>query len=131
MTTKKLNTTRVYKSTEMPAAPAAPQKSSGASLDAASLDTRDIDNQERAFLGTCQRLYHANDGDFTPFESFVVWLIRDYQGGTEMTVDKVKRELNRFEETFGDLATAAGEFVRHYPSLFPDLKRTEITKEAA
>ena len=83
---------------------------------AATLDLTDISDPERAFLATCQRIYHRDRGSVTPFEHFFWSLVFSVQHDNWPTPDDVEQGLGTFKDDFEDMDKWARVFVDSYPT---------------
>lgn len=89
------------------------------------LNLLNLEDDERAFLGTCQRLYHNFHGCSTPFEEFFWSLVGIYTTSGAPTPDCVTGELETFRTNFKDMKRDVDIFMKNYPEVF------YVQKEAA
>jgi len=75
------------------AEPAADTYEAHAKIAAGKLDLKDLDLNERAFLGTCQDLYRNSRGTATPFENFITTVIRWSTWGNPPTPEALIEEI--------------------------------------
>ena len=83
-----------------------------------SLNLLNLEDDERAFLGTCQRAFRNFHGCSTPFEEFFWSLVHSYTRGRPLTPDWVAAELDTFRTNFEDMKRDVEIFIGHYPEEF-------------
>lgn len=81
----------------------------------ATLDLKELDDADRAFLATCQKIQRRWAGSNTPFEEFFNELVTRVQHGRWPTPDDVQRELETFRENFEDMQRDVALFRETYP----------------
>jgi hypothetical protein len=103
--------------------PAADAYEARAAIFAGTLDLKDLDLEERAFLGTCQDLYRNEQGCGTPFENFVRTIIRWTTWGNSPTPEFVIDEIKENFERDWDLTVhSVKRFMQHYPNLISSFR---------
>jgi hypothetical protein len=83
---------------------------------AATLNLKNLDETERAFLATCQKIYRRHSGCTSPFEEFFRILVLNVEHDTWPTPDDVSHELESFKRDFEDMDERARIFVESYPA---------------
>src|SRR5207245_2058192 len=77
----------------------------------------DLDDEERAFLATCQRIHRRNAGCNSPFEEFFASLVEWVEAGHWPTPDNVEQRLKEFRDNFDSMTCDATQFMEAYPQL--------------
>lgn len=92
---------------------------------AATLNLKDLDDRERAFLAICQKIHDRYTGCNSPFEEFINALVRYVARGEWPTPDDAARELETFREHFDDMRRDAAWFRESYPQVTPPTPESE------
>jgi hypothetical protein len=74
-----------------------------------------LDDFERAFLATCQKIYRQGRGCVSPFEEFFSSLVTCVKFGDMPTPDDVASDLETFRENFDSMRQSARQFTEAYP----------------
>jgi len=82
---------------------------------AATLDLIGLDDAERAFLATCQKIYRRDTGCNSPFEEFFTMLVGSIESGYWPDPDHVEHELESFRQNWDDMKRDASRFMEAYP----------------
>ncbi len=82
---------------------------------ASTLDLKNLDDVERAFLATCQKIERRFTGCNSPFEEFFHNLVRCVQRSEWPTPEDAAAELDTFREHFDDMRRDAAWFLEAYP----------------
>jgi len=94
-----------------------------AALAAEKLDLKDLDLNERAFLGTCQDIYRNSRGTATPFENFITTVIRWATWGNPPTPENLIEEIKtETQEDFEMTLHSVKRFMQNYPDVISELK---------
>ena len=80
----------------------------------ATLDLVDLNDHERAFLATCQRIHRRETGCNSPFEEFFDNLVVTVQWRWP-SPDDVASYLEEFRQNFTDMKRDARQFMEAYP----------------
>jgi hypothetical protein len=83
---------------------------------AATLNLVGLDDYERAFLATCQKIYRQDAGSTTPFEEFFDGLALAVEMGRMPTPDEVEDVLKQFRMNWNDMKRDAKLFLDAYPT---------------
>ena len=115
----------MHKATVQPIQPAPePNKfEAHAAIFASKLDLKDLDLNERAFLGTCQDLYRNDRGTGTPFEAFVHTIIRWTTWGNPPSPEDILDEIkDNFQPDWELTVHSIKRFLQQYPDLIATLQ---------
>jgi hypothetical protein len=83
---------------------------------AATLILADLDDNERAYLAICQRIYRRCNGCNSPFEEFFHDLTVMVEAGRFPTPEAVAHKLDEFRENFDHMTRDARQFLEAYPN---------------
>jgi len=94
---------------------------------AAKLDLTNLKLSERAFLATCQEIYRADIGCYTPFESFFADIVRWTMWGNTPTLDTIRAELaegsdGEFLHNWNPMLQGVKRFIQNYPDLIAEIQ---------
>jgi hypothetical protein len=76
-----------------------------------------LDDGERSYLATCQKIYRQHRGCTTPFENFIWSLIAVAGQNGWLTPDEVVPELETFRDEWDLMRGEAVRFVNAYPEV--------------
>jgi hypothetical protein len=88
-------------------------------LRAQELILTDLDDGERAYLASCQKMRRQHTGCNTPFEEFFDSLVLRIRMGGMPTPDDVADMLEEFRDNWDAMSRDVARFIESYPSEVP------------